>query len=167
MSRESSPDQPASTRLDDDTFIYRAASGGRRWLTADKQKATDEAFHRRPPDHPRRPDLDGLSFGRTPEEAVRGLDNPVPGIIRVRVGDLRRLRIEIDPDTELNVVEDKPGHALIDNLPFYYDDISDPEKAVELKKAIRWAELIAEISEVRPEDQLPKSYWRERDKEKG
>lgn len=155
MSRESSHEQIAPTPLDDDTIIYRAAFS-RSWLSDDKRRATDLAFHRRPPDHPS-PDLDGLSFGLTPQDAVSGLSRPVPGIIRLRVGDLRALRVEIAPGKELNVFQDRAGHAVIDNLPFY--DESDFEQ---LREAIRWAEIIPAITEVRPEEQLPKSYWKER-----
>lgn len=155
MIEETSPDQHAPTELNDDTIIYRAAMI-RAWLTDDKQKGTDLAFHRRPPDDPHA-DLDGLSFGRSPQEAVRHLTRPVPGIIRVRVGDLRALRVEGLPDKQLIIIEDRPGHAVITNLPFY-----DEADFAQLREAIRWAEIIAGISEVRPEDQLPKSHWRER-----
>lgn len=146
MSRESSPDQVTHERLTDDTVIYRAASA-RKYLTDDKQNPAPQAFYRRPLYHSN-PDHDGLSFGLTPEDAVRGLSKWY-GIIRLTVGEIRALRLKDGDDKELVVVNDKPGHALIPNLP--YHDETDPRQFAD---AETWAEKLADIGEVRPEDQV-------------
>lgn len=145
MSRESSPDQAAHEQLPDDTIVYRAASASR-YLTDDKQHAAPQAFHRRPSDE------DGLSFGLTPEDAVRGLTK-WHGIIRLTVGAIRALRLRDGADKELIVVSDRPGHAIIPNIPFH-----DEDDLPQLAEADTWAEKLAEIGgELRPEDQIP---WR-------
>ena len=145
MSRESSPEQFTPKELTDGTIIYRAASASR-YLTDDKQRAAPQAFHRRPSDE------DGLSFGLTPEDAVRGLTK-WHGIIRLTVGAIRALRLKDDDDKELIVVNDRPGHVIIPNIPFH-----DEDDLPQLAEADTWAEKLADISgELRPEDQIP---WR-------
>lgn len=145
MSRDSSPDQFTPEHLTDDTIIYRAASASR-YLTDDRQHAAPQAFHRRLSDE------DGLSFGLTPEDAVKGLTK-WHGIIRVTVGAIRALRLKDNDDKELIIINDKPGHAVIPNIPFY-----DDTNLIELAEAETWAEKLAAIGgELRPEDQIP---WR-------
>jgi hypothetical protein len=143
MSRESSPDQDAHERLTDDTPIYRAASASR-YLTDDRQHAAPQAFHRRPSDD------DGLSFGLTPEDAVSGLTK-WHGIIRLTVGAIRALRLKDGDDKELIVVNDH-GHVVIPNIPFH-----DETDFTQLAEAETWAEKLANVGELRSEDQIP---WR-------
>jgi hypothetical protein len=141
MSRESSPDQFTPETLTDDTPVYRAASASR-YLTDDRQHAAPQAFHRRPSDE------DGLSFGLTPENAVRGLTRWY-GIIRITVGALRALRLRDGDDKELMIVSDRPGHAVIPNIPFH-----DEDDLPQLAEADTWAEKLADIGELHPEDQI-------------
>lgn len=150
MSRDPSPDQTAADRLGDDRLVFRAASRASQ-LTGDKQEATSDAYHRRPPDHPSHDEI-GISVGLTPQDAIGRL-NKVHGVIRLSVGEIRALRVE-GSDRVLDVVltptPDNPGHADITGLP-YYDPV---KRKAELNEANAWAEKLRSISRILPEDQV-------------
>jgi hypothetical protein len=151
MSRDPSQAQASPTRLEDDDFVFRAASQPSH-LTADQKEATPEAYHRRPPGHPGH-DWDGISVGLTPEAAVRHMHKPVGAIFRLSVREVRVLRVE-GSDRVLDVVPSRgnPGHGYIANLP-YYDPV---KRKSELNEANAWAEKLRSISRILPEDQIQK-----------